>query len=177
MTIETLEREFKATSHAVNSPEARWLYTHLSPRPIVHDKDHKIYKRVVEMLMDEDKTDGDYRSYLDAVIHFVDEYERERFPTQATPEDVLRFVMEQQDLTQSELASELGGQSVVSEVLSGKRRLTREHIEKLSRRFGVSAVSFFGSAPSARADVAKALEILKRAGKNNPPMEGDEIID
>jgi hypothetical protein len=29
----------------------------------------------------------------------------------------------------------------------------------------------------ARADVAKALEILKRAGTGNPPVEGDAISD
>jgi HTH-type transcriptional regulator/antitoxin HigA len=38
---------------------------------------------------------------------------------------------------------ELGGESVVSEVLSGKRRLNATHIEELSKRFHVSPAVFF----------------------------------
>ncbi len=143
MTVQTLEKEFKTTPHAVETSEARWLYTHLPPLPIQNEKDHVLYKRVVDVLMEEGKTGGDYHGYLDAVIHFLDEYEKGQFPTRATPEDVLRFLMEQHELTQKDLAGELGGQSVVSEILSGKRKLTREHIEKLSKRFSIPAVSFF----------------------------------
>jgi len=43
-------------------------------------------------------------------------------------------------------ASDLGAfgtPSVVSEVLSGKRKLNKEHIQKLSERFGVSPELFF----------------------------------
>lgn len=46
----------------------------------------------------------------------------------------LRELMRQQGLTQSQLP-EIGTQSVVSEVLSGKRRLNVTQISRLSRRF------------------------------------------
>jgi HTH-type transcriptional regulator/antitoxin HigA len=143
MTILALENEFKSTPHAVGSGEVRWLYAHLPPLPIRHAKDHSVYKRVVEHLMGAGKTQGEFRPYLDAVIHFVDEYESDRFPARSTPEDVLRILMEQQNLTQKDLAEEMGGQSVVSAVLTGKRKLTRDHIENLSRRFSVHVGSFF----------------------------------
>jgi HTH-type transcriptional regulator/antitoxin HigA len=48
-------------------------------------------------------------------------------------------------LKQRDLAGELGGESVVSEVLSGKRRLNATHIEQLSKRFRVSPAVFFPS--------------------------------
>jgi HTH-type transcriptional regulator / antitoxin HigA len=47
------------------------------------------------------------------------------------------------DLSQYDLAKELGGQPVVSQILRGKRRLTREHIERLSKRFGVTPATFY----------------------------------
>ena len=122
MTVQTLEKEFKTTPHAVETSEARWLHTHLPPLPIENEKDHVLYRRVVDVLMEEGKTGGDFHAYLDAVIHFLDEYEKAQFPTRATPEDVLRFLMEQHDLAQKDLARELGGQSVVSEILSGDRK-------------------------------------------------------
>jgi HTH-type transcriptional regulator/antitoxin HigA len=57
--------------------------------------------------------------------------------------DVLRFLMDQHGLKQSDLKEEFGTQSVVSEVLSGKRELNKAHIEALSRRFNVSPSAFF----------------------------------
>jgi HTH-type transcriptional regulator / antitoxin HigA len=48
-------------------------------------------------------------------------------------------------LKQRDLSSDLGGESVVSEVLSGKRKLNAKHIEQLSKRFHVSPAVFFPS--------------------------------
>jgi HTH-type transcriptional regulator/antitoxin HigA len=56
---------------------------------------------------------------------------------------VLRFLLDRHGLKQRDLAVELGGESVVSEVLSGKRRLNAAHIEELSKRFHVSPAVFF----------------------------------
>jgi HTH-type transcriptional regulator/antitoxin HigA len=41
------------------------------------------------------------------------------------------------------LAPIFGAESIVSEVLRGKRELNRTHIEKLSKRLGVSPAVFF----------------------------------
>ncbi|MBI5243525.1 MAG: hypothetical protein HY922_07550 [Elusimicrobia bacterium] len=41
------------------------------------------------------------------------------------------------------MAKDLGGQPAVSYVLNGKRKLAREQIARLSRRFGVSEASFY----------------------------------
>jgi HTH-type transcriptional regulator/antitoxin HigA len=57
--------------------------------------------------------------------------------------EVLAFLMEQNNLTQSELP-EIGSQSHVSKVLSGERNLTRDQIGDLSKRFGVSPAVFYG---------------------------------
>jgi len=51
--------------------------------------------------------------------------------------------MEQHDLSQYDLAKDVGGQSVVSQILNGKRKLTRDHIERLSKRFGVTPATFY----------------------------------
>jgi HTH-type transcriptional regulator/antitoxin HigA len=56
---------------------------------------------------------------------------------------VLRCLLDRHGLKQRDLAAELGGESVVSEVLSGKRRLNAAHIEELSKRFHVSPAVFF----------------------------------
>lgn len=60
----------------------------------------------------------------------------------ATAVDVLISLMEEHELTQSDLP-EIGGQSLVSKILKGERKLTAEHIRKLSKRFHLSPSVFF----------------------------------
>jgi HTH-type transcriptional regulator/antitoxin HigA len=59
---------------------------------------------------------------------------------------VLRFLLGHSGLSQRDIAPELGSESTVSLVLSGKRKLNRDHIARLSRRFHVSPAVFFGAA-------------------------------
>jgi HTH-type transcriptional regulator/antitoxin HigA len=61
----------------------------------------------------------------------------------ASPAEVLRFLLDQNGLNQRDVAEELGSETTVSLVLSGKRQLTRDHIARLSQRFHVSPSVFF----------------------------------
>jgi len=55
--------------------------------------------------------------------------------------EVLRYLMQEHGLRQGDLP-EVGNQSVISEVLAGKRRLNVRHIRALSDRFCVPADVF-----------------------------------
>lgn len=57
--------------------------------------------------------------------------------------DTLSYIMEMHGLKQTDLGEELGGQSVVSEILNGKRELNIRQIRSLSERFHVSPAVFF----------------------------------
>lgn len=54
----------------------------------------------------------------------------------------LKVIMEQYKLGVAGLP-EIGSKSLVSRILRGERRLTRNHIEALSRRFNLSPALFF----------------------------------
>jgi HTH-type transcriptional regulator/antitoxin HigA len=155
MTIASLEKKLKPLEAPVDNELLRWLYLHLPPQPIKNRKLHHSYSEAIRILMRESGgLDADNRTavgqYLSAVIPFVEQYEKGEFPIgPATPEEVLVFLMEQHDLSQYDLARELGGQPVVSQILRGKRRLTREHIERLSKRFGVAPATFYPGETSA----------------------------
>lgn len=74
----------------------------------------------------------------------IERYESQRYPIpEASPTEVLRFLLESHGLTQRDLIPELGSESTVSLVLAGKRSLTRSHIVRLSERFHVSPAVFF----------------------------------
>lgn len=79
---------------------------------------------------------------VNALGNLVSNYEEQRYPLeQITPVAMIRFLMEQHRLSQSDLP-EIGGQSVVSEVLNGKRQLNVRQIKSLSARFDVPAGVF-----------------------------------
>ncbi|MGO8757144.1 MAG: helix-turn-helix domain-containing protein [Terracidiphilus sp.] len=83
---------------------------------------------------------------IELLTLLIERYEEEHYAVpDASPADVLRFLIERHGLRQCDLAQDLGGESVVSEVLSGKRRLNASHIEQLSKRFHVSPAVFFPS--------------------------------
>ena len=59
---------------------------------------------------------------------------------------ILRTLMDQYQLKADDLKNELGSKSLVSMILNGSRKLTRDHIQSLSRRFKISPSVFFNGA-------------------------------
>ncbi len=82
---------------------------------------------------------------IELLTLLIDRYESQRYPVpDAEATDVLRFLLDRNGLSQRDIAEELGSESTVSLVLSGKRLLNRDHIARLSQRFNVSPAAFFG---------------------------------
>jgi len=106
------------------------------------------YERLVALLdevLDAGGADegNDLASLADRMGELVAAYEAEHVPelNLATPVDVLRHLMEEHNLRQSDLP-EIGPQSVVSAVMNGKRRLNAGQMMKLARRFRVPMEAF-----------------------------------
>jgi len=55
---------------------------------------------------------------------------------------VLRLLMSQHQLTGTDLP-EIGDKTLVSKILSGERNLTKQHIERLAKRFQIDPGLFF----------------------------------
>ncbi|PKG81879.1 transcriptional regulator [Colwellia sp. 75C3] len=56
---------------------------------------------------------------------------------------VLRILMDHHILNTTHFAEEIGSEISVSLIANGKRQLTTKHINKLSKRFGISPAVFF----------------------------------
>jgi len=55
----------------------------------------------------------------------------------------LRTVMDQYQLKADDIKDVIGGKSLVSMILNGTRKLTKEHIQALSNRYSISPAVFF----------------------------------
>lgn len=111
---------------------------------IRNEKEYDIAVKRLNELLDEIGTNEKHPLYslLDTLGTLVHAYEEEHYPIpEATGADVLRFLMEEHELTQSDLP-EVGSQGVVSEILNNKRELNVRQIRVLAERFNVSAAVF-----------------------------------
>ena len=122
------------------------LQKHIPLHPISTEKE---YDRAVESmneLVDMVGNDEDHpmAGILHALGGFVREYEEAHHQVaNVTGIACLHFLMEQHGLKQTDLGDILGGQSVVSGLLSGKRELNIRQIRLLAERFNVSPAVFF----------------------------------
>jgi HTH-type transcriptional regulator/antitoxin HigA len=81
-------------------------------------------------------------SLMETLGSLVEAYETQNLPDmQGSPLQVLQDLMAMHELKQSDL-SDVGTQGVVSEVLTGKRKLNLRQIKALSKRFHVSPAVF-----------------------------------
>jgi HTH-type transcriptional regulator / antitoxin HigA len=84
------------------------------------------------------------RRMAELLTLLVEDFEEKHYALKAaSPVEVLNELMLANNLKQKDLLEVFGMPSIVSEVLSGKRKLTTEHIRRLSHRFHVSPGVFF----------------------------------
>ena len=119
------------------------MIAHGAPHVIHNDAELEAY---TEALFQLTALEGPSRSELDAIellTLLVERYEQEHYPIPgADPASVVRFLIEQQNLTQRDLIPQFGSESAVSMFLSGHRNLTLEQVRKLSARFKLPADVF-----------------------------------
>jgi HTH-type transcriptional regulator / antitoxin HigA len=114
-----------------------------APHVIHNDTELEVYSDALFQLT---ALENPSRSELDAIellTLLVERYEQEHYPIPAAdPVSVVRFLIEQQNLTQRDLIPQFGSESAVSMFLSGHRNLTVEQVRKLSARFKLPADVF-----------------------------------
>jgi HTH-type transcriptional regulator/antitoxin HigA len=116
-----------------------------APRLIHSDEELAEYTQTLFELTAKSDPKPEEEEAIELLTLLIERYEAEHYPMpEADPIDVLRFLLDQNGLSQRSIAPELGSESTVSLVLTGKRRLNRDHIARLSQRFHVSPSVFFG---------------------------------
>jgi HTH-type transcriptional regulator / antitoxin HigA len=88
----------------------------------------------------DDDPNSPYGTLLRIVTDHIDAYEKEHHPIpDAPPHQVLAYLMEEKGVTQKEVEGATGiYQSNLSQILSGKRKLTTEQVKRLAMYFGVN---------------------------------------
>ncbi|MFA5806620.1 MAG: helix-turn-helix domain-containing protein [Melioribacteraceae bacterium] len=119
------------------------MITQFLLRKIKTNKDYQNAINRYEYLTDNYQDTKELNDYLDVLAMLIDEYENEKFPiAEADPIEVLKYLMKEKNIKQTQLAKVFGSQSIVSEVLSKKRGLTLKYIYNMAVMFNVKPQVF-----------------------------------
>lgn len=121
------------------------MIAHGAPRIIHNDAELEAYTHALFQLTALDDPSRSEVEAIELLTFLVERYEREHYPIpMADSVEVVRFLIEQQHLTQRDLIPQFGSESAVSMFLAGQRKLTLTQVRKLSARFKLPADIFIG---------------------------------
>jgi HTH-type transcriptional regulator / antitoxin HigA len=111
-----------------------------NPHLLRNKKEYKAALAEVECLMGNESGDkaGDRLEFL---VVLIEQYEDEHYPMgkEPTPQAVVEFMLEQREMTRSDLAEIMGGKARVSEFFAGKRELSINQVRALRDALGIPA--------------------------------------
>ena|ERR1700722_7318269 len=115
-----------------------------APRSITSEAQHDLYVTVLLELERRSKLTAAEENFAELLTLLMEAYEEKHHAvSEVSPVEVLQELLSTNNLRQKDLVAQLGSESIVSEILSGKRELNKNHIVKLSKRFHVSPEVFF----------------------------------
>jgi HTH-type transcriptional regulator/antitoxin HigA len=126
------------------SPEYGALLRKIPPKVIRTEKENEAYTEILYHLDRRKTLTAAEKELAELLTLLIEDFEGRQYQLpRAKPMDALRFLMDQHGLKQKDLVDVFGTPSIVSEVLSGRRELNKDHIKRLSERFQVSPELFF----------------------------------
>jgi HTH-type transcriptional regulator/antitoxin HigA len=121
------------------------LLATFAPKVIETEEENEKALAIIEPLMA--KGDGaltaEEEILLELLVTLVERFEEKAYPTgDVSPLEALQELMEHNSLKAIDLVAQLGSRAKASEILSGKRAISKEQAKKLGERFRVSPALF-----------------------------------
>lgn len=114
-------------------------------RPIHNKHNYNTALNAAGGLAGQEKLNAVEQDYLKVLSMLIGDYEEQRFKIDTSgigPVEILKTLMEENDMSGSDLGRLLGDRSLGSRILSGERQLSKTHITILGDRFAVSPALF-----------------------------------
>ena len=131
-------------AETIDEKEYASLLSKTLPRVIHTEDENERCTAELESLLTKRNRTPEELQLAELLTLLIEDFENKHYtlPT-ASPLDIVRHLMDTNNLRQVDLKDIFGSPSVASEVLNGKRDLSKAHINRLSKRFHVSPEIFF----------------------------------
>jgi HTH-type transcriptional regulator/antitoxin HigA len=132
--------------NVMNQGDYTTLLAKTKPKPISSESEKKRLLGEIDYLMsiDEEELTEEQADILELLAILVEDYEKKncKFPPKANPHDILQELMQNHDLKQKDLLDVFGSKGIASEVINGKRSISKNQAKALGERFHVSPALF-----------------------------------
>jgi HTH-type transcriptional regulator / antitoxin HigA len=115
------------------------------PSVIETEEENERMLAEVELLMDkgEDNLSPEESKLFKLMVRLVEDFEERAYPIpDAPPHEVLRHLMDSNDYKQANLLQIFGSRGYISDIVNGKRGISKEHAKALGEFFHVSPELF-----------------------------------
>lgn len=116
------------------------------PGIIESDEEYSRLEKIFNKLFSkgEEKLSPEENRLFGLLANLLEEYESRTLELieDSTPREVLSFLMRENNLKQTEMLEIFGTQSIVSEVLNGKREITKTQAKALAEKFAMRIEAF-----------------------------------
>ena len=131
----------------VNNKIYGQLLAQVLPSIVTNEEELERLTREVDMLVSkgikQNRLSPEESRLLQLLTKLIEDYEAEHFPIEnSPPNEILKFLMGQKDLKQSDLLGIFGSSGITSEVVNGKRAISKTQAKKLAEFFKVSVELF-----------------------------------
>lgn len=128
----------------INPARYKRLLSKAMPIAIESEEDNERMLAVAEKLMAKgENLSPEEGALLRLLATLIQDFEERYYqPREATPLEILHHLMDARELKQSDLVEVFGSKGITSEVINGKRSISKAQAKALAKFFGVSVELF-----------------------------------
>jgi HTH-type transcriptional regulator/antitoxin HigA len=143
MSTMTLRPSVKSNGKKPDEKTYGRLLRNALPQVIHSAKEYERLTNELLLLEERDELGPEEQRLAELLTLLIDEYEEVRFPIRkSNPQQTLHHLMEARGLAQKDLLGIFGSKGITSEVVNGKRAISKTQAKKLADCFHVSAELF-----------------------------------
>jgi HTH-type transcriptional regulator / antitoxin HigA len=118
------------------------LLAEVAPKVIETEEEYDRFLAVAERLTFAKNRTPEERILYKLLVTLIEVYETENYPIESEPHEILQHIMESSGTRQADLVGIIGSSGVVSEVVNGKRAISKAQAKALGDYFKVSPSLF-----------------------------------
>lgn len=119
------------------------LLAEIAPQIIETEAEYERLLKVAEELTFKKNRTPEERTLYKLLVKLIEDYEAENYPMdKAAPHEILQHLMESSGTRQADLVGIIGSSGVVSEVVNGKRAISKAQAKALGEYFKISPSLF-----------------------------------
>jgi len=118
------------------------LLAEIAPRAIESQEEYDRLLAVAQRLTFAKNLTPEERVLYKLLVTLIEVYETENYPIESEPHEILQHIMESSGTRQADLVGIIGSSGVVSEVVNGKRAISKAQAKALGDYFKISPSLF-----------------------------------